>query len=436
LRLATVLLVGTLIREAFSFWTGHPFDFELWVRLGYYTFRGVNPYGVLPAAPGLSFADVFSITSTATIGYLPFWPFVTAAMYGLYTLVGFGNPYVYYFLLKQPIIFGDIALAYLLYRLVREEKPERAVWAAEVWAFLPLSIVFSGVWGMFDSLAMALVLASLLSEYMPRSALLSGLATFAKSVPLVFAAPLTLGRPGRWWALIIAVLFPASMTLLVLAVMGWPLSGLIRVVGSTLGKGGGSMSWFDVFGYLQYLGVIVPQTLDQLWFLGYLWIPAVLIGTVLAVRAFGLKSTAAVVRVMLVVTLLFLIFKSQVNEQYSVYLLSLGILDVCLIQPKRLWLVMVTAVVVFVYLVTNNLLLIRFVAPVYHEATLLDFTLDLEYAFYRFTVALVAGFAFTALNVVYLAWIWKDRHVSEKPPATSRAEVRGSQRFDLPTPPV
>jgi len=407
-KLSTVLVAGTILREVFSFWTGHPFDFELWVRLGYYTFHGVSPYGILPSVPGLSFADVFSIAGTATIGYLPFWPFVTAAMYALYTLVGFGNPFVYYFLLKQPIILGDMALAYLLYRVVSVERPEKGLWAAAFWSFLPLSIIFSGVWGMFDSLAMSLVLAALLSTSASKRSVLSGLATFAKSIPLIYAIPLTLGKPRRRWGIFVAVLIPAALTVVVSYLMGWPLLSVIGVVGSTLGKGGGSMSWFWIIGYLQYLGVLSPQPLDVLGVLGYLWVPAVLVGTVLAARAFGLQTPTAVIRVMLVTTLVFLIFKTQINEQYSIYLLSLGVLDVCLIQPKRLKLVLATAATVMVYLVTNNILLLRFTAPVYPLVTVLDFALDLQYAYYRYTIELIAGVAFTLLNVIYLALIWRD----------------------------
>ena len=408
MKLSRVLAVGTLIREAFSFWTGHPFDFELWVRVGYYTARGFSPYGILPGAPGLSFANVFSISSTATIGYLPFWPFVAAGAYDLYSLVGFGNRFVYYFLLKQPIIASDIAVAYLLYLVVKRHRPERALWAAEVWTFLPLSIIFSSIWGMFDSIAMALVLVALLSASVSSKSAFSGLATFAKSIPLIYAIPLTLGNPRRWWGILVAVLIPVALTFGISAIMGWSISDVFRVTASTVSKGGGSMSVFTIVNYLEYLGTIVPQTVDQLWVLNYLWIPAVLIGTVVAARAYGLRSDAAVIKVMLVATLLFLIFKSQVNEQYSVYLLVLGLLDVSLIQPKRIRLLAATAVVVMVYLLANNLLMLRFTAPIYSEATLVDYTLDLQYAFYRFTIELIAGVAFTLLNVAYLVSLWRD----------------------------
>jgi hypothetical protein len=101
------------VREAFSFWTAHPFDFEIWVRVGYWVARGYTPYDATPVAPGLTFSPVFTGTNHAAIGYLPLWPLLLAAIYLLYTVVGFGTPFAYYFLLKQPMILGDFALGYL-----------------------------------------------------------------------------------------------------------------------------------------------------------------------------------------------------------------------------------------------------------------------------------------------------------------------------------
>ena len=116
--MATMLLLGLLVREVFSFWTGHPFDFELWVRLGYAMVYGGNPYMPLAPVSGLSFANIYSSEASATIAYLPFWPLITGLLYTVYSAVGFGNSFAYYFLLKQPVIAGDIILAYLLYSYI------------------------------------------------------------------------------------------------------------------------------------------------------------------------------------------------------------------------------------------------------------------------------------------------------------------------------
>ncbi len=405
---ALIILVATSIREAFSFWTGHPFDFELWVRLGYYTFRGFDPYGVLPPAPGLSFASVFSSSSTATIGYFAFWPFVEAAMYGLYTLIGSGDRFVYYFLLKQPAIIGDVALAYVIYLLVNKDNPARAPWAMKVWAFMPLTIIISGIWGTFDSLAMALVIAALMSPSYLRRSLGSGVATLAKSIPIIYALPLTVSGRRRWWGLLVSILLPPAVTVAASLYYHWSLATVGSTLASTVTKGGASMSVFDLAYYLNFFGFVSDQAVQMLWPLGYVWIPAVLFATALSMRAFGAESKGAVLRSMLVATLVFLIFKSQVNEQYSIYLLALGVVDVALLEPRRMRLLVATALVATSYLVVNNPLLIRFLAPAFPQAAQLDFSLDLTYSLARSTLLLLLGATFTFLNVAYLRSLWKD----------------------------
>src|SRR5690242_239167 len=115
MRVRTFLIIGILVREAFSFWTAHPFDFEIWVRTGYSVANGMSPYNSMPYLPGLSIADDFGGGFNAAIGYLPLWPLVLGAIYEIYSLGGSGNRFVYYFMIKQPIIFADVFLAFLLF---------------------------------------------------------------------------------------------------------------------------------------------------------------------------------------------------------------------------------------------------------------------------------------------------------------------------------
>jgi hypothetical protein len=48
-----LLGAGLAIRETFASFTGHPFDFELWLRLGYYTSLGHDPYTATDQISGL-----------------------------------------------------------------------------------------------------------------------------------------------------------------------------------------------------------------------------------------------------------------------------------------------------------------------------------------------------------------------------------------------
>src|SRR5260370_39667710 len=75
MRVRTILIIGIMVREAFSFWTAHPFDFASWVRTGDSVASGLSPYISMPYGPALSFANAFGTPGNhAAIGYLPFQP--------------------------------------------------------------------------------------------------------------------------------------------------------------------------------------------------------------------------------------------------------------------------------------------------------------------------------------------------------------------------
>ncbi|HKV90823.1 MAG TPA: hypothetical protein VJQ43_06500, partial [Thermoplasmata archaeon] len=70
---ATILVAGLAVRESFSFWTGHPYDLEVWIRTGHAVVHGANPYlGPWPAVPGVSFG--YTDQPLYSAAYLPFWP--------------------------------------------------------------------------------------------------------------------------------------------------------------------------------------------------------------------------------------------------------------------------------------------------------------------------------------------------------------------------
>ena len=403
-RVHFLLLAGLLIREAFSFWTGHPTDFELWVRLGFAMNHGGNPYGVLSAVPGLSFSNAFSYLTAPTIAYLPFWPLVTGAIYALYSLLGFSNRFVYYFLLKQPIIFGDISLAYLLYRYVssRKEGPV-ARWVLSFWLFSPFTIILSSIWGMFDSIAMAFVFMSILSTRQVSKSIWAGLGTFAKSIPIIYSIPLTMNRRKDIGALTVAVVIPTVLSAFTFLVMGWPLSTVSATLESAAAKGWWSMSFWDAVFYLNFLGRFPALPQIEYTILGLLWVPAVIIFTALAFKRFQTETDYGLIQVLIVVTLAFLIFKARVAEQYAIYLLALGAVDVALWNPGRKRLLYGTLIVAIIYLILNNYFLVRFLSPIYpgfvnFEGAMYDLIGPIRYA-----LSFLLGTVFTCLNLLYLA---------------------------------
>lgn len=413
------LFLGTLIREAFSFWTGHPFDFELWVRSGYAIVHGGDPYVSLPPVAGLSFANIYSSQDSATIAYLPFWPIVTGLLYVVYSAVGFGNRFAYYFLLKQPIIAGDIALAYLLYSYISQRTAGQgaSLWALRFWAFSPFTIVLSGVWGMFDSIAMSfIIISTMTADYLKRD-FWTGLGIFTKSLAIIYTIPTTINKARNWWPLFLAVALPAVASVLTFAGMGWSLSIATTTLASTVGKGGGSMSVWDVFDYLNYLRILSPLP-NVYSVLGLIWIPAILAFTMLAFRKLSFENEYGLVQSMLVVTLAFLIFKARVTEQYAIYLLALAVIDVALWNPQRKQLLIATTITALFYLVVNNYFLVRFLSPVYPDYSKIELSLS-QIEPIRRALLLASGTVFTCINVVYLIGIlkgnWRSQTYAKEP---------------------
>jgi hypothetical protein len=409
-KVAMLLFLGLLIREVFSFWTGHPSDFELWVRLGYAMSHGGNPYGVLSPVPGLSFANVFSATNGPTIAYLPFWPIVTGLMYVIYSHLGFGDRFAYYFLLKQPIIVGDVGLAYLLYSYVSAREPTgKSMWVLRFWLLSPLTVILSGIWGMFDSLAMAFVMISMMSASSVRRGVWSGLATFAKSIPIIYAAPITLREARKPWGFFTAIALPILFSLGIFLGLGWRISTVSGTLISTATTGGESMSWWDLFFYLANLGV-QPATPIVYRILGLVWVPALVAVTVWAFRKFRVGTDYGLVQALLAVTLAFLIFKARVTEQYSIYLLALSAIDVAVWNPKRKGMLLWTMAVVLTYLVVNNFFLIRFLSPVYLNFPQVESALSQMIGSARYAADFLLGTIFTILNIRYLVALSKTPH--------------------------
>ncbi len=406
-RLVALLVLGLLIREVFSFWTGHPSDFELWVRLGYWMNHGGDPYGILPPVPGLSFANVFSIDNAPVIAYLPFWPLITGLIYVIYSIVGLNDRFVYYFLLKQPAIFGDIGLAYLLYSYVSSRKlGDGGFWVLSFWLFSPFMIIISGIWGMFDSIAISFLMISAGSIGEVRRSFWTGLSIFAKSVPIIYAAPTTLRNRKNvrdLSAFVASIGLPVAFSAATFMIMGWPLSIVSTTLTSAAGKGGWSMSVWGVFSFLNYLGLLHAIPTEVYGTLGLVWIPAVVILTLIAIRRFRTETDYGLLQALIVCTLAFLIFKARVTEQYALYLFALAAVDVTLWNPRRRRLLVAMVVVAMIYLVMNKYFLVRFLSPVYPGFV------GFESAMYSMigpasnAVNFLTGTAFTILNLKYLA---------------------------------
>ena len=383
------------------------------MRAGYWVARGYNPYSSLPFAPGVSFANDFGgpgSNFSAAIGYLPFWPVLLAGLYDFYALIGSPSPFVYYFLLKQPVIICDVLVAYFLYKYVDKRGSDKASFVLKVWLFSPYTIVLSGIWGMFDAIPVLFVVLALTARPGAYRGMWAGLATFAKSIPLIYTIPLVRGpKPIRNLALAIGI--PAVASLAIVWIAGWPVSVVGTTLQSTVTKGGSSLSLWETLFYLNTLGLISNSALDRFAFAGYVWLVAVPVATVLAYRWFGFDTERGVIQSMLLITLTFVLLKGVVNEQYAVYLFALALIDVALWSPqrKKLLLAGIAAVVLFNF--TNVLLFIRYVAPVVPQALTIEANIVSTIGPERNALLFLEAVALWVVEIYYFYSLVKERHV-------------------------
>jgi Gpi18-like mannosyltransferase len=411
LRIRSLLVAAILVREAFSFWTGHPFDFEIWVRTGYTVGHGTSPYLPMPYVPGLSFASDFGGPGLdPLVGYLPFWPVLLGGIYKLYVLIGSPSRFVYYFLLKQPIIVCDVLLGYYLYRYVERRGSNQASFVLKVWLFSPLNIVFSAIWGMWDAIPMLFVVFALMARPGAYRGAWSGLATFAKSIPIIFAIPLSWG-PNKVRNLALALGIPVVASLAIVWIAGWQVTSFQIAVQSTLARGGSSLSLWETVYYLNSIGLISNSVLNSFVSTGYVWILAVAIATVLAYRWFGFDTERGVIQSMLLITLTFLLLRGVVNEQYALYFYALALIDVALWSPERRRLVLVGIAAVLMFNATNVLLFIRYVAPIVPQALTIEANLVAKIGPERNALLFLEAVVFWVVELYYFYSLAKERNV-------------------------
>ena len=349
----------------FSFWTGHPYDFESWVRTGYIVSRGTNPYlGFWPPVPGVSFAYLNQNLTPAA--YLPFWPWLLGELYRTWDLLGGGNRFALYFLLKQPGILCDVASAYVLYRLAERWTGDssRALALLTFWSFFPYAIIITAIWGQFDSMIVLILLVLLYARTPIERSLLYGLGIFVKLLTVVFL-PLEVFRDRgvRRLCALLGLALPAGLTALVFVAEGWSFQGIAAFSISQSHGTGEGMNYVYLLTLPSVYSVLFP--IPYLFLvIGYLWVPGVIAAGWFGAKWLGEGASRSELRAMLLVVTVFLLVRYGLYEQYFLYLFSLLALDVAVFHPGRRVLFGFTIGLATVDLLINNDLGLRFLSPV------------------------------------------------------------------------
>jgi hypothetical protein len=294
---------------------GHYYDERSFIDTGYLVSSGLNPYQPHLITVFSSNPDLTGINPI--IGYPPLWPLLLGLIYRLtYNIIP--NLFLYNFAIKVPVIASNIGLAYLtknvMQRLGESEKKIRFAWLFLL--FNPFILLTTTAWGEFDTLIALLCVASLylLSKGMVgKSAVLLSLSIVLKPISLPLIGLPLLFSPARNWRkiltyLLISAVVVVTLWFLLFNLLGWMLPSSANEVTSYFRMAGG-MTPFNIVEILRDTTTL-PASLE---FLGYLWIPALLVGYYFVYRN-PPRSFNELAKAALGLTLIFFLTRTWLSE--------------------------------------------------------------------------------------------------------------------------
>ncbi len=315
----------------------------------------VNPYGRLPYVQGLSFSPY---PTTGSISYPPFSAFIFGLTYRLYVLLGEPSRFLYYFLLKQPMVLADVGVAVVLAKIILISGDTRASRTAFlVWLYFPLGIIISSMWGQLDPISLFLSLLAiyffLASKWLPSAAML-GLAIYLKTLPIVFLPVFLMQLRTRNIRLsysLVSLVIPIAGTLGPALAFSWGYDAMYNNLSFQVAiPSTGAMS---VVGFVY---VALPFSSLALYVTGSIWIPVLLVTYV-----YAWKRRLSLFHSLLIVIVAFSISRPFLPEQWSIYPLAL----LLLVQTRENFgHFLGLAVSSTAFLAVNNSLLVRFFTPV------------------------------------------------------------------------
>lgn len=321
-----IVILSVLVQAPLAVYLGHYYDQTIFLQTGYLVNSGLNPYQP-------HFITVFSNTDIAgtnnIIGYPPLWPFLLGLIYHL-TYNQLPNLFLYNFATKIPIIISNIALAFLTRQVMQKQNiPPKVIRFA--WLFLlfnPFTLLTTTAWGEFDTVIALLCLAGvfLLGQgKLVHSALVLALSFVLKPISLpLLGLPLLYHKSGHrlkmlWIALVVAVVVGA-LWFAPFYLMGWAAPFSPGEVGSFFKMTGG-MTLFNIIEVFSRSATLPSDW----WFMGYLWIPALLWGYFLLYRN-PPKTFLSATKAALVLLLVFFLSRSWLSEPNINLLLPLSLI--------------------------------------------------------------------------------------------------------------
>lgn len=313
-----------------------------------------NPYTGLPYYPGVSFAPPLLMGS---ISYPPFSAFIFALIFRLYLVLGEPSRFVYYFLLKQPMILADLGIAIVLAKIILTSKGANfARLGSLLWLYFPFGMIVSSVWGALDPLALFFVLLSayyLISSKSLRSAIFLGLSIFLKTVPIVALPVFLFQLPAMKDKLRYStgsLSIPLLGTIAPLVLLNWGFKGIVD--NFTFQADLPSYGAMSVLGQLFQLQPW-SNTLQRMT--GIVWIP-ILVITYLHIH----RKRLPLFRGLLLAFLAFSISRVFLPEPWALYPIAILL---TIIDESSLHHFVGLSAAATVFLIANNALLVSFLTP-------------------------------------------------------------------------
>lgn len=369
-----LILIGLITRLFLSFWTGHPWDFETFIRVGYSIAHGSSLFQLKNYyVPGLG-QPIFPYVGG--LGYLPAWGLYTALAYRIYQSFPI-SPFFYYFLLKLAPILGDLAVTYIIFLLTLNYTHDiRKARRNSLMFFLcPFVIFISSVWGMFDSIPVLFTLISillLLSGKLHWSAFSLGIGIYFKVVPIIYL-PIQLffinkkrGVKETIIYLLISGVVPFVLTLVPVIMFGWGVSEAVVTVFSQTQRTGEVLTYWNLSALLNNLfpNFFSSELLNSFFSfppIRYLWILGLGAGYLLYYRlqkrlsneSTRTDSLNLLLKGFSLATIGFLLTRTFVPEQFVLYLLPTMVMlsnPVSILRCyKRVWILALVFALVNIY---------------------------------------------------------------------------------------
>ena len=324
-----LLLSGSIILQLLlAYFLGHAYDMRIIMSTGYLVATGQNPYIA---------QDLFAVfhdstfRGITTLGYPPPWSLVLGLIYiCTYKLVP--NFLLYNLATKLPIVAANICLAYLVVHILKKLDVGETV-SHKAWVFIlfnPFLLLTSSAWGQFDPIMALLVLLALLwlSEgKLAVPAILLALAISLKPTPIALVAVtfVYLVRRSIKSTIIYFAVFALAMILFCVApffIFKWDPTPILQHWNNQFTVGG-ALSFMTFLEYVKGT-YLLPA---QFWFLGWLWVPA--LGIASLVMLPGIKDFKDLLKKSVALILVFFLCRSWLSETNLNLILPIVLILTC-----------------------------------------------------------------------------------------------------------